>query len=86
MALVEMVTVLKRELGLEGTVNEVIEAAAEEVGVEPKGPLLEVARSCMEVISGSWESVGHHASCEQRPYRPGQRRQGRGDGDGGGGR
>mmetsp|Transcript_4486 Transcript_4486/g.11855 ORF Transcript_4486/g.11855 Transcript_4486/m.11855 type:complete len:310 (+) Transcript_4486:146-1075(+) len=50
MALGEMVRILKDELGLAGTEKEVVESAAEQVGIELKGPLVEIALGCMREI------------------------------------
>ena len=48
----EMVSTFKQRLGLSetGTFREVVEAAAEQLGVEPDGPLIAVARICMDRI------------------------------------
>ena len=49
--LIEMVAVLKRELGLEGNVKEVIDQAIEQLGVSAQGvSLMEQAVSCMKVL------------------------------------
>ena len=48
--------VLRRELGLEGTVKEVLVGAAMQLGIDPEGkPLLELARMCMHTIIGVYE-------------------------------
>ena len=49
--LIEMVAVLKTELGIEGTVKEVIDQAIEQLGVSAQGvSLMEQAVSCMKVL------------------------------------
>lgn len=52
--LIEIVDLLKRELGLRGTIEQVISASCEQLGVKTKGKsLIEQAKEC-------WILVGHH--------------------------
>ena len=51
MTLIEQVQVFKRELGLEGNVKDVIDQAAEQLGVSAQGkPLSELSNMCMEAL------------------------------------
>ena len=49
--LIEMVGILKRQLGLEGNIASVVQQAAEQLGIDAKGrPLNQLAAECMAVI------------------------------------
>ena len=48
--LAETVEILKRELGLKGNMQSVVQQAAEQLGVDVSLPLMEMARQCMQKI------------------------------------
>jgi len=49
--LIEMVNILKRELGVEGTIQSVVQQAAEQVGVDIGGkPLPQLAKECLAAL------------------------------------
>ena len=52
--LVESVTILKRELGLDGTLNQVVHAAAEQLGVTTEGKsLVDLTAECIALLEGA---------------------------------
>jgi hypothetical protein len=46
--LAETVEILKRELGLKGNMQSVVQQAAEQLGVDGSLPLVEMARQCVQ--------------------------------------
>ena len=48
--LLEMTEILKRELGLKGNMTDVVKQAAEQLNVDVRLPLMEMARQCVQKL------------------------------------
>ena len=55
MPLAEMVEILKREIGVDGSMHSVVQGAAQQLGVAHEGrPLIQTAQLCLK-------KMGHHS-------------------------